>query len=99
MTMQVANTILAQLGGNRFLAMTGARNLVGGDNRLTMKLPRTAGQRVNCVRITLTAMDDYIVEGLNIRGLNVKPVAFRQGVYAETLPEVFTSITGLYTRL
>lgn len=36
----VANTILHQLGGRRFIAFTGARDLLGDTNSLTFKLPK-----------------------------------------------------------
>jgi hypothetical protein len=67
MTSQAAQTILTQLGGNKFLAMTGASNLLGGENVLSFKIGRNPA-KVSHVRITLTAMDDYQVEFLNIRG-------------------------------
>jgi len=35
----IAQTIIAQLGGRRFIAMTGARNLIGGENYLMLSLP------------------------------------------------------------
>lgn len=98
--MQVANTILQQLGGGRFITMTGAKNFVGSANSLRFRLRGGSfSNGINVVTITLTAMDDYIVEGLNVRGSNVKPVAYREGVYADTLRDVFTSMTGLQTSL
>ena len=99
MTTTVAHTILAQLGGNKFLAMTGARDLVRDDNSLQMRLPRFPGLRINTLRITLTAMDDYQIEGLNIRGISVKPVAFKDGVPAENLPLAVERMTGLRVSL
>lgn len=96
--MQVANTILAQLGGNKFIAMTGAKMFVGSEKGLTFRIGRNdAG--INCVRITLTAMDDYQVEFLKVSTKKVSSVAFAEGVYADNLQEVFTRKTGLETRL
>ena len=37
--MTIANTILEQLGGNKFIAMTGAKNFVSDGNTLRMTLP------------------------------------------------------------
>ena len=37
--LKVANTILAQLGGLRFIVMTGARDFIGGDYHLIFSLP------------------------------------------------------------
>ena len=36
--MSIAKTILEQLGGNKFRVMTGAKNLMGFENGLVMKL-------------------------------------------------------------
>ena len=96
--MTVAKTILAQLGGNRFVMMTGAKNLSGSADGLTMKLGRNA-KSVSHVKIKLTAMDDYTVEFLRVRKFEVKTVAKVEGVYAENLRDVFTANTGLYTSL
>ena len=48
----VAMEILKQLGGNKFLAMTGAKNLAYDDNSLNMKLPKNMSQ-ANYLKITL----------------------------------------------
>jgi hypothetical protein len=99
-TLTVANTILEQLGGNRFLAMTGAKNLLGGENFLAFGLPGTMTTKgINKVRITLNGFDTYDVEGFKIRGTRVEPIAFRQDVHAENLRETFTRMTGLDTHL
>lgn len=87
----VANTILEQLGGRRFIAMTGSKNFLGTDNRLAFKLPRG-----RIVKITLTAMDDYMVELLTSAG---RPIGYREGVYCDTLCTTFETLTGLRTSL
>lgn len=100
--MTVAKTILEQLGGNRFIAMTGARNFVGSNNSLSFRLPGAGGfckDSINVVKITLTAMDDYIVEALRVRGSKVTPVAYREGIYCDTLRPTFEALTGLRTSL
>ncbi len=63
--MQVAKTILEQLGGARFVRFTGAKNLVGGEDFLMFMLPRTpfyTKDGINKVKITLTPMDVYKME-------------------------------------
>jgi hypothetical protein len=98
--MQISRTILEQLGGRRFVVMTGAHNLIGSDAGLSFRLPsRFATDGSNAVRVTLTGMDDYIVETLNIRGTTVKPCSYREGVYAENLQQTFTALTGLDTTI
>ena len=37
--MTIANTILEQLGGNKFIAMTGAKNFLSNGSTLRMTLP------------------------------------------------------------
>ena len=39
MSTTIATTILQQLGGSRFIAMTGAKNLVAEENALIFRLP------------------------------------------------------------
>ena len=99
--MHVANTILGQLGGNRFVAMTGAKDLLGDESSLQFKLPRGAKHGVNAVRVTLDPSDTYTVTFYKIgrRGLDVQVLAERTFVYAHALADVFTAETGLYTRL
>lgn len=96
MPFEVANTILAQLGGNRFLAMTGARNLVGGANALSFDLPHGfAKNKANKVRVTLTPVDEYRVEFFKLYRLDLTTVGEVDGVQAEDLRQVFTTATGL----
>ncbi len=53
--MQVAQTILQQLGGRRFMAMTGARAMAAHKDGLSFKLPSNfARHGINYVKITLT---------------------------------------------
>lgn len=98
----VARTILEQLGGRRFIAMTGASNFTGGERSLVFRLPRSK-DGANVVRITLTDRDDYDFETLSVRRVNGEFThrlkTQRSGVYCDNLQEVFTSVTGLYTHL
>jgi hypothetical protein len=95
---QVATTILNQLGGNKFLAMTGSYNLVAGEKMLAMKLRRNQSKS-NYLRITLTSMDDYLMEFISTRGASVKVKNSFEGVYFDQLQSIFTDITGMYTKL
>lgn len=96
----VSETILAQLGGWRFISMTGASSLVGDPGMLQFSLPKNE-RKINKVRIELTPADTYTVKFYSIRqrGLSVNVIAEREGVYAENLREVFERETGLYTSL
>lgn len=94
--MSIAQTILEQLGGNRFIAMTGARNFVSIPYGLRFRLPC---RKVNVVEITLTPMDEYNMRFWLVRGENVKEVRSYGGIDCDQLEELFTEATGLYTRL
>lgn len=95
MANSIAETILAQLGGRKFIVMTGARDFVGSPDALSFKLPRPSP--FNAVRITLTSLDLYTVTFY--KGKMFKPVKEVAGVYADQLRSVFTSATGLETSL
>ena len=100
MVNEVAQTILAQLGGNKFLAMTGAKGLTHSANSLTMTIPARAAKNkaTHCV-VTLNGMDTYDVRFLKIRGFNVSDLPGATGVYAADLARVWTAHTGMHTSL
>lgn len=96
--MQVAQTILEQLGGRKFIVMTGAKNFVGDEKMLMFSLPKNASG-ANKVRITLTPTDLYDIEFFKIRGTTVTLLDAIEEVYAESLQDIFTERTGFLTRL
>ena len=93
-----AQTILAQLGGNRFLAMTGARLLCDLGDGLAFNLPRGAKNKANKVCIRL-AGDLYRVTFYSIRGANVTERGAFEMVYGDRLAALFTEQTGCDTRI
>ena len=97
----VAKTILVQLGGNKFLAMTGAKNLMSDVDSLSMKLPgkNFCKQDINYFKVKLNEMDTYDLEFGRVRGLKYKVVDQVSGIYCDQLQEVFTAKTGLYAHL
>jgi uncharacterized membrane protein (Fun14 family) len=96
--MSVAQTILAQLGGNQFIVMTGAKNFVGGERDLSFKIGKNC-KKVSHVKITLNGMDLYNVQYLNIRGVKVTVVAEEFDLYNNQLQQSFTTNTGMDTHL
>ena len=112
--MQVARTIFDQLGGNKFIAMTGAKNLVGGDDYLSMKIGKNASG-ANYLKITLKPLDWYELEFTKYTKHKIKfdhnnkvigytpdkleTIKTIDGVYCDQLQEVFTSVTGMNTYL
>lgn len=100
--MQAAKTILQQLGGNRFIAMTGAKNCLSDGNSLSFRLPSSPNftkDGINYVKITLTPADEYNMEFGKIRGHSYKIIKTVEGVYWDSLQELFTEYTGLDTHL
>lgn len=98
--MRVAETILQQLGGKLFVLMTGARDMVGGENFLMFRLPNRFAQKgINKVKISLLPSDTYRVEFFKVRGVDVVTVTDVSEIYCDMLREVFERETGLVTRL
>lgn len=99
MTNTIAMTILEQLGGNRFLAMTGAKHLVSDsvERSLTMKLGRFPGVKIVCVVIKLDPSDTYTVKAYDSKALKAcgLPTKIATGVHADALRRTFTHLTGL----
>ena len=97
---ELAGIILSQLGGMRFKAMTGAKNLMATKAGLRVSLPRNfAKNGINIVCIELTPYDDYTVKfyRYDSRDLSCTCIKERESVYCDQLQDVFTEETGLYT--
>ncbi len=110
----VAKKILAQLGGNQFLLMTGCKNLVGDENSLRMRLAKNKS-KANFLQITLGGNDFYTMRFFYYRAGRYKvlpkegkvveipekeeEVKRFEGVYSDMLCSLFTEVTGLETRM
>ena len=92
--------LLQQLGGNRFIMMVGAKNLVvdKSKNELHMKIGRNS-KGVSHVRIRLSSMDLYDMEFLQVRAGKIKIKSKEKGVYADQLGKMFKKNTGMNVRL
>jgi hypothetical protein len=99
--MTVAKTILEQLGGNAFVRMTGARNLIGSSDALSFKLPGNGftKNKANVVKITLTPADTYTVTFSKFRAMKLTPVSEFTDIYNDALVDLFERETGLATRM
>ena len=98
--MQIAKTILQQLGGNKFIAMTGSKNFLAMENGIRMNLvPNRSGAK--WLKIKLNAMDTYDIEFFSVkRGTSDIVIKAKfKGIYCDQLQQIFTQVTGLYTRL
>ena len=90
----VPKTILAQLGGERFVMMTGATGFMGSVDSLAFKLGSNP-RRVTHVRVTLTPDGLYDMTFFSTG----KGPQSHDGIHREMLQEVFGTSTGLYTTL
>lgn len=105
-----AKTILQQLGGNKFIAMTGAKNFVALENGIKFNIGRNSS-KANTVKITHNGLDLYDVEFIKftpfkfnmktgaIREEKSETVATLENYYDDMLQDGFTRITGLNTYL
>ena len=90
---QAAET-LKQLGGNKFIMMTGAKNFGFGSNGLSFKIGKNA-KAVNYVVIDLNGKDLYDMKFQ--KGTRVLKKV--NDVYNDQLQKIFTKYTGMYTSL
>ena len=98
MSKSQAKELLQQLGGNKFIAMTGAKNFGTDGKSLTFKIGRNS-KGVNFVRIKLTSMDLYDIEFLQVRAGKIKIKSKAKRVYADQLGKMFKKNTGMNVRL
>lgn len=108
--MRVADTILQQLGGNKFIVMTGSKNFLSDGNTLRMHLAKNVS-KANRLEITLDADDLYTMRfykytagRLNKKTWSwtadkVEEVYTVSGIWFDMLQPVFTQVTGMYTHL
>lgn len=105
-TMDVANTIVEQLGGNKFRTMTGARDFVGSKSGVSFRLPGGGGftkKGINRVHVVLMPSDTYVVtfeRAYTVKGFPMtKTISVHSDVYFDALQEIFTRETGLEVSL
>lgn len=100
---QRAETILQQLGGGRFRAMTGARHFLATETGgLVFQFgPVGRGERrMNFAAIELDPSDTYnLTFGFASAKVGRREVENLSGVYAEDLQRIFTDVTGMDTHL
>lgn len=94
----VANTILAQLGGNKFIAMTGAKDISSEKDALNFKLPKMAKNKSNFITIKLVN-DEYTIKFFKYAKFDLTEISKFDNVQASDLTKVFERETGLATKL
>lgn len=91
---QIAETILEQLGGARFIAMTGARVSRDGAS-LCVKLPTPRGLAGFGFNVTLNGLDLYDVTFVRMRrNYKVDQKSF-ENAYHDQLQSIIAKETGL----
>ena len=113
MASTLAQTILQQMGGNKFLVMTGCKDLVWDEKNSTlrMSIPRN-GSKANRLWVTYNWGSDsytmrffrYTAPRLNSKTYEwseekITEVAEFKEIYFDQLQELFTEVTKMYTRL
>ena len=100
---QIARVIMGQFGGQRFIAMTGARQFVAlPAPGVQFDLPaRFARDGINRVQVVLDPCDTYTVTYMRVnrRTFSVETVHQESGIYCDMLEERFEAVTGLVTQL
>lgn len=100
--MNAAETILNQLGGNRFIAMTGSKNFLNVGNGLRMNLTRNKS-KAQFLKIELNGFDTYTMKFFSARrtesDIIIKDIQTIESVYADQLNSIFEEVTGLFTKL
>ena len=93
-----AHTILNQLGGSKFIAMTGATCFI--DNNGQTLVAKFKGSPIaNIMYVTLNGLDLYDVKICKFRGTDIKVVREVENAYSDMLASIFTQTTKLYTSL
>lgn len=95
---QVAETIMQQLGGARFVMMTGSKFTTATKGGLNVKLAKNKSG-ANFMVVTLDANDTYTMGFYKMTAKNIDVVSIENGVYCDQLQTIFTDVTGLYTSL
>jgi len=107
-----AQTILNQLGGSKFVAMTGAKNFVALENGIKFNIGRNAS-KANTVKITVNGLDLYDIDFIKFtpfktninyttctvttRAEKTEIIKSYNDCYCDMIQEIFTNVTGLYT--
>ena len=95
---EIAGTILQQLGGNRFIAMTGANSFYADNGTMGFKLPKTKpGTGIKYVKIKLDLGKDLY--DLSFHKNNGDTIETIPGLFFDQLIPQFEEKTGLATSL
>ena len=91
----IGSSILAFLGGSKFVTMMGAQVLCG-QNFLLCILPKGCKDGINKVKITLDLDDAYTVDFFVMKKMATVSVS-SHCVSRDSLKDIFMEKTGMYT--
>lgn len=107
-----SNIIFNQLGGQKFVVMTGAKNMVSTENGLTFQIGKNAS-KANLVKVTVNANDTYNLQfwnkGKEINSILLMVKYFQQGLNDEQIrikvaeaekkaePKMLKEYSGIYS--
>ena len=96
--MNAAETILNQLGGNKFIAMTGSKNFINTGKGLQMNLSKN-NAKAKILTIELTTSDIYRMTFYSLnKEYQMETKKEVEAVYADQLNTIFEKVTGLITK-
>lgn len=100
---QIINIMVEQLGGNQFFRMTGSKpqykDTRGNNPLIALKLVRNKS-KANYLKVSyLSGIDLYKMEFIRMTAKKIETIENFENIYDDQLQEIFTSVTGLYTKL
>lgn len=112
----IGEIILEQLGGNKFVVMTGTKNFVWDSDNTTLRMTLAKNaSKANRLYIKYNSDDTYTMDFFKYSPARYKvdhkkctcdfvdekivPVKKFEHIYCDQLQELFTNVTGMYTRL
>ena len=96
--MNIAGTIIDQLGGSKFMIMTGSKNFLSTATGILFHI--VGCKKYNRCQIKLTNRDDYDVMFFRLTSrLDIVSKKVLNGVFCDGLQDIFTSETGLLCSL
>ena len=96
---KTVETILNQLGGSKFIAMTGAKDFVTSEREVKFRIGRGARDGMNVIVVALAADETYTMTGAKLRSFKFQELRKIENIYAEDLRHFFKDLTGLDTSL
>lgn len=96
-----ANVILSQLGGSKFIAMTGAKYFSFDESYPfgNIQFKFFGSKAATHCQIRANGKDLYDMKFMKVRGATCKVVAEKNDIYDTALQMIFTEVTGLDTSL